>query len=113
MFRKMDDSLLAQYGVFAQQSVYRSAQGGLSLSDGWPAFKPGLHEDWGDAVARLDPRDSFADCDYVAGAIRHRYARQRHSGIVQAFYHHQIAVVQRGGPQFEKHLSGPRSGIGT
>ena len=113
MVGNADEAGLFEQDVFSEHAVDVAAERAFDVGGSGRAVEPVLHEDGRDAVAGLPCGDAVADGGDFAGAVGAGNARKPEFGVVEALDHHQIAIIQRDGTNFNEHFAGAGCGRGA
>ena len=108
MLGQAHDSGCVKRHIFRQHSVDIAAQSRFLFGGGGRTVDPSLHEDSGDPVSGLEIGDTVASLDDLSRAVGAGNSRQGHLRVIEAFDHHEVAVVQRGGMHLDDNLAGKR-----
>jgi hypothetical protein len=104
-------ALGVEEGVLGEDAGARRAERRAAGLRGRRAGDPALRVDADHTVAGRDAGDAGADRDDLTGAVGQRHERQRLIRRVDAARDHEVAVVERGGPDPDEHLAG--AGLGA
>jgi len=107
-----DEAGFLQQDVFGECAVDVAAERAFDIRGSGRPIEPVLHENAADAIARLEGRNTLANGGNFAGAVGAGDARQAEFGVVGPGDHHEVAIVERDGMNFNQHFSaaGRRSG---
>ena len=107
------DAILVEHDLLRERAVDVAAEGAFELFRGGIAVQPVLEKGAGDAIADRDLRYSFANSGDDSGAVRTGDAVGLELRIVEAFDHHQVAVVERDSVDVDDDLAGTGLGCGN
>jgi hypothetical protein len=110
--RQRHQRVLVEADFLCQHPVHVAAEGVANLLRRGGTIVPAREEGRCDAVAGLVARDTMADLDHLAGAVRTGNDRIVHRHQVVAAGDHQVAVIQRDGVHPDPHFAGSQRAAG-